>query len=125
MYDDLVKRAWQKDPPIKASPEQQIIYCIARAIYADFTEGNIEQEEAHKLKENLFMYFDTIEGLAHSNSEIIKELAKATAPRKDLIKKDKAELLEVISRIEGVVTGMMKSYGDSIPKILKFDEVKE
>ena len=124
MYDDLVKRAWQKDPPIKASPEQQIIYCIARAIYADFTEGNIEQEEAHKLKENLFMYFDTIEGLAHSNSEIIKELAKATAPRKDLIKKDKAELLEVISRIEGVVTGMMKNYGDSIPKILKF-EVKE
>ena len=125
MYDDLVKRAWQKDPPIKASPEQQIIYCIARAIYADFSEGNLTQEEAYKLKETLFVYFDTIEGLAHSNSEIIKELAKATAPRKDLIKKDKAELLEVISRIEGVVTGMMKSYGDSIPKILKFDEVKE
>ena len=63
--------------------------------------------------------------IAHSNSEIIKELAKATAPRKDLVKKDKAELLDVISRIEGVVTGMMKSYGDSIPKILKFDEVRK
>lgn len=125
MYDDLVKRAWQKDPPIKASPEQQIIYCIARAIYADFSEGNLTQEEAYKLKETLFVYFDTIKGLAHSNSEIIKELAKATAPRKDLVKKDKAELLDVISRIEGIVTGMMKSYGDSIPKILKFDEVKK
>ena len=124
MNSEMEKRAWQKDPPVKTSPEQQIIYCIARAIYADFSEGNLTQEEAYKLKENLFVYFDTIEGLAHSNSEIIRELAKATAPRKELIKKDKAELLDVISRIEGIVTGMMKSYGDSIPKILKF-EVKE
>lgn len=121
MNDEMEKRAWQKDPPIKASPEQQVIYCIARAIYADFSEGNIDQKEAHKLKENLFVYFDTLQGLAHANSEIIRELSKATAPRAELTRKSKAELLDVIVRIEGVVTGLMKKYDDPIPKILKVE----
>lgn len=125
MYDEIIKQAWQKEPPKDASLDKQIIYCIARSVYADFAEGSLEQDEAQRMKDNLIYYFEMLFELAHSNSEIIKELAKATAPRKDLVKKDKAELLDVISRIEGVVTGMMKSYGDSIPKILKFDEVRK
>lgn len=122
IYSEIEKRAWQKDPSKDASPETMLIYCIARAIYADFSEGNIEQEEAHKLKENLFVYYDMIQGLAHANSEIIRELSKATAPRAELTRKSKAELLDVIVRIEGVVTGLMKRYDDPIPKILKVEE---
>lgn len=123
MYDEIIKRAWQKEPPKDASPNEQIIYCIARSVYADFAEGSLEQDEAQRMKDNLIYYFQMLFELAHSNSEIIKELAKATAPRAELTRKSKAELLDVISRIEGVVTGMMKRYGDQIPKILKFEEV--
>lgn len=122
MNSEIEKRAWQKDPPKKASPETMLIYCIARALYADFAEGNLTQEEAHSLKSDLYFYVYTIQGLAHSNSAIIRELAKATAPRAELTRKSKAELLDVISRIEGVVTGLMKRYDDLIPKILKVEE---
>lgn len=122
MYDEIIKQAWQKEPPKNANPNKQIIYCIARSIYADFAEGSLEQDEAQRMKDNLIYYFEMLFELAHSNSEIIRELAKATAPRKDLVKKDKAKLLDVISRIEGIVTGLMKKYDDPIPKILKVEE---
>lgn len=48
IYSEIEKRAWQKDTPKDASPETMLIYCIAQALYADFAEGNIDQEEAHK-----------------------------------------------------------------------------
>ena len=60
--------------------------------------------------------------LARSNHQIILELAKATAPRNELIKKDKADLLDIIARIEGVVTGLMKEFNGKVPEFLKMEE---
>lgn len=120
--EELEKLAWQKDPPMKSSVEQKLIYCIARALYADFSEGTIDQETARKAKEDLYFYVDMLQGLARSNSQIIRELSVLTAPRAQFLKKDKAELLDVIARIEAVVTGLIKKYDDVMPEFIRFRE---
>ena len=124
--NDIEILAWNKRPlPKNSPPDKVLIYSVARTIYEQYERGELTKEQAQDIKYTTLIWLETIKGLAQSNTKIIRELAKATAPRSSLVRKDKAELLDVISRIEGIVTGMMKSYGDSIPKILKFDEVEE
>ena len=124
--NDIELLAWNKRPlPKNSPPDKVLIYSVARVIYEQFERGELTKEQAQEMKYSTLMYLETIKGLAQSNSKIIRELSKATAPRSSLVRKDKAELLEVISRIEGVVTGLMKRYDDPIPKMLKVEEVKE
>jgi hypothetical protein len=124
--NEIELMAWNREPlPKKATAEKIIVYCIARTLYEQYSAGQLTKEEAQGYKLTALTYYETIKELARSNSKIIVELAKATAPRAEMTRKSNAELLDVIFRIEGVVTGLMKRYDDPIPKILKVEEVKE
>lgn len=115
--------AWNKEPlPKKSTPENIIIYSTARVLYELYNAGELTKEEAQTMKITAITHYETLKGLARSNSKIIKELAKATAPRAELTKKSKAELLDVIARIEGVVTGVINEYGGKLPEFLKMEE---
>lgn len=112
--------AWKKEGlSPKDPPEKMIVYCIARAMYADYDAEKLTQIQAQNIKLTALTYFDMLQGLAHSNSKIIIELSKLTAPRKELPKKSKAELLEIINRIEGLVYGLMEKHNGRIPDILR------
>lgn len=106
-----------KDPP-----EKMIVYCIARAMYADYEAEKLTQIQAQNIKLTALTYFDMLQSLAHSNSRIITELSKLTAPRRELPKKSKAELLEIINRIEAIVAGLMSEYDGKLPEFLKIKE---
>lgn len=117
---NIEQMAWEKEPlPKGATAENILTYCIAFTAYHLYAEGKATKDEAQGMKLTGLTYLETLKSLARSSSEIIRELARATAPRKLLGEKNKAELLEVIIRIEGVVTGLMKKYKDDIPKILR------
>lgn len=111
--------AYDRSMPEKSSVKEWIYYYCVSALFSDYNKGKITKKEASARKKDIICYLDTVEGLVHSNSKIIRELAKATAPRAELVKKDKAELLEVINRIEGVVTGLMNKYDGKVPEFLK------
>ena len=120
---DIEQRAWEKELlPKGATAESILTYCIAFTAYHLYAEGKATKEEAQGMKITGLTYLETLKSLARSSSEIIRELTRATAPRKLLGEKDKAELLEVIIRIEGVVTGLTKKYKDAIPKILRMED---
>lgn len=119
-YDEL---AWKGGAlPTKATEENFILYCIARTIYDEYKAGNIDKVTASKLKENAVIWLDSIHGLAHSNSKLIVELGKLTAPRAELVKRDKSELLEIINRIEALVMGLMKEFNGKMPEFIKNKE---
>lgn len=123
--NDIEILAWNKKPlPKNSPPDKVLIYSVARVIYEQFERGELTKEQAQEMKCSALMYLETIKGLAQSNSKIIRELSKATAPRSSLVRKDKAELLEVISRIEGVVTGLMKEYNGRLPDFLRLEVEK-
>lgn len=123
MKKSVEQMAWEKELlPKGATAESILTYCIAFTAYHLYAEGKVTKEEAQGMKITGLTYLETLKSLARSSSEIIRELARATAPRKLLGEKDKAELLEVIIRIEGVATGLMKKYKDAIPKILRTEE---
>lgn len=115
--------AWKKsglspnDPP-----EKMIVYCIARAMYADYEEEKLTQIQAQNIKLTALTYFEMLQGLVHSNSKIIIELSKLTAPRRELPKKSKTELLEIVNRIEAIVTGLMSEYDGKLPEFIKIEE---
>ena len=122
---NIEQMAWEKEPlPKGATAENILTYCIAFTAYHLYAEGKATKDEAQGMKLTGLTYLETLKSLARSSSEIIRELARATAPRKLLGEKDKAELLEVIARIEAVVTGLMKKYKDAIPKILRTEDKK-
>lgn len=115
--------AWKKlglSP--KDPPEKMIVYCIARAMYADYEAEKLTQIEAQNIKLSALAYFEMLQGLAHSNSKIIIELSKLTAPRRELPKKSKAELLEIVNRIEAIVAGLMSEYDGKLPEFLIIKE---
>lgn len=117
--------AWKKcglSP--KDPPEKMIVYCIARAMYADYDAEKLTQIQAQNIKLTALTYFDMLQSLAHSNSKIIIELSKLTAPRKELPKKSKAELLEIVNRIEAIVAGLMTEYDGKLPEFMKIKEDK-
>lgn len=117
--------AWKKrglSP--KDPPEKMIVYCIARAMYADYEAEKLTQIQAQNIKLTALTYFDMLQSLAHSNSKIIIELSKLTAPRKELPKKSKAELLEIVNRIEAIVAGLMSEYDGKLPEFMKIKEDK-
>lgn len=117
-------RAWEKKGiEVTEMPDKIIRYCIARALYADFEEEITEQRDAQAMKLNALDYLAFLQSLARSNTKIIKELSILTAPRKDLTKKSKAQLLEIISRIEALVTGIIKEHGDRLPEFITFKAV--
>lgn len=114
--------AYERDMPLSATAKDWIFYCCFAKLYSDYKANRITKAQAAEKKRDIINYLSTIEALALSNSKIIHELAVATAPRKDLVKKDKADLLDIISRIEGVATDVMKSFDSEIPIFLKIKE---
>lgn len=115
--------AWKKSGlSPKDPPEKMIVYCIARAMYAEYEAEKLTQIQAQNIKLTALTYFEMLQGLAHSNSKIIIELSKLTAPRRELPKKSKAELLEIINRIEAIVAGLMSEYDGKLPEFMKIKE---
>ena len=123
--DKIAEMAWNKKPPTdKCSADTIILYCISRALYADFNESRTTRHASQKMKADALTYYETIKALARSNTKIIIELNRSIAPRADLVKKDKAELVEIITRIEGVVYGLMQEFDGKIPEFLKLEDRK-
>lgn len=121
--NEIELMAWNREPlPKKATAETIIVYCIARTLYEQYSAGQLTKEEAQSYKLTALTYYETIKELARSNSKIILELAKATAPRSEMTRKSKAELLDVITRIEAVVMGLIKNHNEKVPEFLKMEE---
>ena len=108
--------------PKNASPADMLYYYAVRGLYKDYDEEKIGKEQAGENKREITVAVDTLQSLAHSNSKIIIELSKLTAPRRELSKKSKAELLEIINRIEAIVAGLMKEYDGKLPEFMKIKE---
>ena len=123
LREDIEHIAFYKmDMPLGAGVKDLIYYHCIESLYRMHEGRKIKKSEASKKKQKIADYLDTLEGIAHSNAKIIVELSKLTAPRADMVKKDKAELLEVVNRIEGLVTGLIKEYDQAIPKFLSLGE---
>lgn len=118
---DLIARK-RKPLPKNASSADMLYYYAVRGLYKEYDDQLIEAKDAGKHKREIIAAADTLQGLAHSNSKIIIELSKLTAPRRELPKKSKAELLEIINRIEALVTGLISEYGDKLPEFIKIKE---
>lgn len=113
--------AYKRTLPKDVSIKDLIYYYCVSCLYDAYKVKKITKQEASARKKEIISYLDTMESLAKSNSQIIHTLSISLAPRKDSIQKDKAELLEVISRVEGVATGIMKSFDSEIPNFLKME----
>lgn len=121
--NEIELMAWNREPlPKKATAEKIIVYCIARTLYEQYSSGQLTKEEAQGYKLTALTYYEAIKELARSNSKIIVELAKATAPRAEMTRKSKAELLDMIARIEAVVMGLIKEHSEKAPEFLKMEE---
>lgn len=118
------KLAWEKKG-IKptAPPDKVIAYCVARAMYADYEAEMLDQRDAQAMKLNALDYLAFLQSMARSNSKIIRELSILTSPRKELTHKTKAELLDIIARIEALVTGIIQEHGDKVPEFMMFKAV--
>ena len=120
------KLAWErKGIKPQASPDKIIAYCIARAMYADYDAEIVSQRDAQAMKLKALDYLGFLQSMARTNSKIIRELSILTAPRKELTHKTKAELLDIIARIEALVTGIIKEHGDKVPEFMTFKAVDE
>lgn len=111
-----------REMPANSGPSEIIYYYAIRSIYDNVKQERLTKEKAKQLKDSLALWLDTIISLAHSNSKLIVELGKLTAPRAELVKRDKAELLEIINRIEALVTGLISEYGDKLPGFIKMED---
>lgn len=118
---DLLART-RRPLPKNASSADMLYYYAVRGLYKDYDDQLIEADDAGKHKREITAAVDTLQGLAHSNSKIIIELSKLTAPRRELPKKSKAELLEIINRIEAIVAGLMTEYDGKLPEFMKIKE---
>lgn len=118
------KLAWEKKG-IKptAPPDKVIAYCVARAMYADYEAEMLDQRDAQAIKLNALDYLTFLQSMARSNSKIIRELSILTSPRKELTHKTKAELLDIIARIEALVTGIIQEHGDKVPEFMTIKAV--
>lgn len=120
---DLI--AWtDRAMPKNASIADMLYYHAINDIYNRAKADEVGMDNAKRLKADIAGYLDMLNSLAHSNSKIIIELSKLTAPRRELPKKSKAELLEIINRIEAIVTGLMKEYDGKLPEFMKIKEDK-
>ena len=122
---DIDELAWTNQPlPEKTVCLDQIYYHLARSIYGYVKSGTMELQEAKRLKLTLADYFGTVEMLSRSSGRLLVELGKLTAPREELTKMDKAQLLEVIGKMEALCYGIISSAKEKVPDVLSDLEVK-
>jgi hypothetical protein len=108
--------------PDDAGPKDLLYYYSVLGLFGAYKAKKIKKKEAANIKKSIICYLDTLEALAHSNSKIVHELDIMTAPRAELVHKDKAELLNIISTIEAVVTGLVKEHSQELPEFLRIEE---
>ena len=117
--------AWSGEPiPQTASSEDICLYCISRAVYDLFEKEVIDKEKAQTLKQKALDYIEALQTLARGNSAIIRTIATATAPRADLVKKSKVQLLDYIAKIESVASGLIKTMDEHTPDFMKLEVEK-
>lgn len=122
---EIDEYAWKNQPlPKEAGRIDQIYYHLARSIYGYVKSGTMELQQAKNLKLTLAHYFETVEMLARSSGRLLVELGKLTAPREELTKMDKAQLLEVIGKMEALCYGIISSAKEKVPDVLSDLEVK-
>ncbi|MBR6102661.1 MAG: hypothetical protein IKP95_09545 [Ruminococcus sp.] len=121
--DDIETLAWQGDVlPAGSSDDETLYFYIVCKVYDDLRKEALGRSEARSLKTKIRMLFERVERLepiAKSNTKLVIELNKLTAPRADLVKMDKEQLLNVIHKMEGLVCGLIKSIEDEVPEFLK------
>lgn len=118
----LEEAAWYKRGlPKGASIAETIIYCICRAAYADLEDKVINDVKAKKIKVETIEGFQKIRELAMTNTKIIRELNILTAPRKDIVKMDKAQLINVITKMEALSAGLISSADQKPPEFMNLE----
>lgn len=119
-----MKAAYGQQMPNNAGYKDLLYYYAMDYLYRNCKAQKLSVEAGAEIKKNITAYLDTMEALAHSSNKIIIELNRSIAPRADLVKKDQAELIEIITRIEGVVYGLMQEFDGKIPEFLKLEDRK-
>ena len=121
--DDIETLAWQGNVlPAGSSDDDTLYFYIVCKVYDDLRREVLGRSEARSLKtkiRQLFERVELLEPIAKSNTKLVIELNKLTAPRADLVKMDKEQLLNVIHKMEGLVCGLIKSIEDEVPEFLK------
>lgn len=112
---------YNRELPDNAAASEKLYYHAIKDIYGELKAKQRTEENAKALKEDISACYDLLTSLAKSNTKIIIELAKLTAPRKDLTKKDKSELLEIIARMDGLLSGILPNAKAALPEFLKIE----
>ncbi|MBR2304032.1 MAG: hypothetical protein IJ871_02705 [Ruminococcus sp.] len=119
---DIDELAWtNRALPENAGNLDQIYYHLARSIYGYVKSGTMELQEAKRLKLTLADYFGTVEMLSRSSGRLLVELGKLTAPREELTKMDKAQLINIIVKMEALSAGLIKSADQEPPEFMNLE----
>lgn len=119
-YILLDELAWySKELPKTAGTLDQIYYHMTRSIYASVKNGTIDLTKAKNLKLSLAHYFEKVVEAATWNGKMICELGKLTAPACDLNAKSREELLDIVLKMQALLSGLMKTAEDELPDIMK------
>lgn len=117
---ELDELAWyNKSLPKNASHLDRIYYLIAAGVYSFVRSGKMELQEAKMLKQWAMHYFEQITELARDNGRIITELNKLTAPSAELSAKQRDELLEIVLKMQALVSGLIKAVQEEVPEMLR------
>lgn len=118
----LEEAAWYKRGlPKGASIEDIIIYCVCRAAYADLEDKVIDELMAKKIKTEGIKWVKVLRERARANSTVIRELNILTAPRKSIVKMDKAQLINIIVKMEALSAGLIKTADQEPPEFMNLE----
>ena len=113
---------YKKGLPKGATLGETFAYCVCRAVYADLEEKIIEEARARKIKSEAIEWLTDTNGLNQKNATIIRELNILTAPRKKIKSMTKAQLLDIIVKMESLVAGLISSADQDPPDFMKLEE---
>ena len=102
------------------------MYYIYKIVAAD----NIPAEQAKKIKAEFVRRIERIErweDIFIDSLGLMSELDKLIAPEADLVKLDKAALIDKIIRFEALLNGTLKKHDGKIPEMYRqiYDELEQ
>lgn len=118
-HEQIDELAWENKPlPAEAHRSHMIYYHLVRSLYGCVKYGGMSIADAKTLKLNLAHYYDQLEALALSSGKLLCELGKLTAPRTDIKNKSREELIEIITKMDALCCGFIKSASENVPEFI-------
>lgn len=118
-----------KKIPRDATPMDRLYYNTVYNVFKMLKNKDISREEKTAEKNKTIKALDKLisDAMPDENAiyffngsiTLINELNKLTSPRKELVNKSKEELIDLICKFEGILTGLMEKADEDIPEFLK------